>query len=174
MVTSSLNWMQTWGYPEPLLSLPLPSSLVNSGLSMEWLLLAPCKSPVEGLLQALNRGQCTQKQRPPHIELTVQHNHQGHQDCKKDHQSSASMPSSVSGPCLPLWGDLKGPQAVGAEAQRSILIPMAFTLSWQPSPQNRSQIPQPAKSSTKATPRSFACRGEAIPHPVHSHRQNAH
>lgn len=37
--------------------------------------------------------------------------------------------------------------------------------------QDRSQIPKPAKNSTKATPTSFACKGEAISHPVHLHRQ---
>lgn len=42
------------------------------------------------------RGWCTQKQRPPHMELTLQHNHHRHHS-KKEHQSSVCRPSSASG-----------------------------------------------------------------------------
>jgi len=91
-------------------------------------------------------------------------------------QPSAPTPSSVSGPVHPIetachCAEISRTQRQWVQtAQGSILIPVAFTLSWQLVPPE--QNPEPAKNSTKATPRSFACRGEAIPHPFHLHRQN--
>lgn len=55
----------------------------------------------------------------------------------------------------------------------SVLIPGAFTLSWQLTPQSRSQAGQLADKEPhrRAMPGSFACMGQALPHAVHLHRQ---
>lgn len=80
---------------------------------------------------------------------------------------SAPTPSSVSGPVHPMetacyCAEISRTQRQWVQtAQGSILIPVAFTLFWQLVPPE--QNPEPAKNSTKATPRSFACRGEATP-----------
>lgn len=85
--------------------------------------------------------------------------------------------------CLAPWTLWRWPDTMGrSQSSRgsvcrcplgSILIPRAFTLSWQLTPQSRSQAGQPADKEPHrpATPGSFACMGQPLPHAVHLHRQ---
>lgn len=88
------------------------------------------------------------------------------------------MPSLVSSSASsrePLWataGELTDPKAVGAGSSGIYSNSHGAYTFLATHPQNRSQTPQPAKNWTKATPRSFACWGEAMPHPIHLHGQN--
>lgn len=102
----------------------------------------------------------------PHIQLTLQHN------------GKTPIPSMVSSSLScrePLWataGELADLKAVGAESSgihSNSHGPYTFLATH---PQNRSQTLRPAKNWMKATPWSFACWGEAVPHPIHLHEQN--
>ena len=81
--------------------------------------------------------------------------------------SLSVWPCPPYGDCLPLF---KYPKAVGTDGSgiHSNSHGIHTGLATRPP----EQIPEPAKNSTKATPRSFACKGEATPSPVHLHRQN--
>lgn len=105
------------------------------------------------------------------MELTLQPGH--HRQHISTHPSSTSGPmDAVEKACH--CGQTSKPQRQRVQMPTgSILIPRAFTLSWELTPQNRSQTWQPADKEPHrlAMPGSFACMGQALPHAVHLHRQ---